>query len=335
MDLDAYVAEHNAQWRRLAVLCRRRRLTAEEADELIALYQRTTTQLSVVRSRLPDPALVARLSRLVLVAQGRLTGRPGFSWAMVGRFFSTSFPAAVYRTWPWWGAVAVGFCLVAGFFMWWIGDRPEQAAALVGDQAAAEMFASRFVGYYSEYAAPSFAFQLWTHNAWIAVRCLASGVLILPVFYLLWQNALNIGVTGGVLASYDRTGLFFSMITPHGLLELTGIFVAAGVGLRIGWAWIAPPADLTRGQSVVRAARTGMVVALGLVGSFAVAGLVEAFVTPAAVPTAVRIGIGVLVWLGFLGYVVVFGRRALAAERAATAEEDAGTGRPAAESVAA
>ncbi|MDM4784555.1 stage II sporulation protein M [Micromonospora sp. b486] len=38
------------------------------------------------------------------------------------------------------------------------------------------------------------------------------------------------------------------MITPHGLLELTGIFVAAGVGLRTAWAWIAPPAHLGRAR---------------------------------------------------------------------------------------
>ncbi|MBE1487315.1 stage II sporulation protein M [Plantactinospora soyae] len=313
MDLDAYAAEHGAQWRRLSQLSAQRRLTAAEVDELIALYQRVATHLSVVRSRSPDPALVARLSRLVLAAQSRLTGRPGLSWSAVGRFFSTSLPGALYQAWPWWTGVAVGFSLIAGFFMWWIAENPESAAALIGERPAAELFEARFVGYYSEHEASSFAFQLWTNNAWVAVRCLAAGILILPVFYLLWHNALNIGVTGGVLASYDRTGLFFSMIAPHGLLEMTGIFIAAGVGLRIGWAWIAPPPDLTRGQAVARAARSGILVAVGLVGLFAVAGLIEAFVTPAAVPPAVRVGIGMTIWAGFLGYVVVYGRRARAA----------------------
>lgn len=311
MDLDAYAAEHGAQWRRLAQLSGQRRLSAAEADELIALYQRVATHLSVVRSRSPEPAMVARLSRLVLAAQSRLTGPPGVSWSAVGRFFSTSLPGAVYQAWPWWTGVALGFNLIAGFFIWWIAENPESAAALIGERPAAELFEARFVGYYSEHEASSFAFQLWTNNAWVAVRCLAAGILVLPVLYLLWNNALNIGVTGGVLASFDRTELFFGMIAPHGLLELTGIFVAAGVGLRTGWAWIAPPPDLTRGQAVARAARSGIVVAVGLVGLFAVAGLLEAFVTPAAVPTAVRVGIGMTVWAGFLGYVVVLGRRAV------------------------
>ena len=75
MDLDAYVAEHAGQWRRLEDLARRRRLGPEEADELVALYQRAATHLSVIRSRSPDPALVARLSRIVLTAR---SGRHAF-----------------------------------------------------------------------------------------------------------------------------------------------------------------------------------------------------------------------------------------------------------------
>ena len=40
-----------------------------------------------------------------------------------------------------------------------------------------------------------------------------------------------------------------------------------------------------------------------------VSGIVEAFVTPSGLPTWARIGIGAVVWLAFLSYVVVLGRR--------------------------
>jgi len=58
VDVDAYIAAHSAQWRRLDQLARRRsRLTGDEVDELVELYQRVGTHLSVVRSSSPDPAL--------------------------------------------------------------------------------------------------------------------------------------------------------------------------------------------------------------------------------------------------------------------------------------
>ncbi|MEO3780853.1 stage II sporulation protein M [Micromonospora sp. B11E3] len=312
MDLDAYVAEHRGEWRRLEELSGRRRLSAAEVDELVALYQRAATHLSVLRSRAPEPVLVARLSQLVLRARGRITGRPRPSWAAVGRFLLVGFPGAVYRAWPWWCAVATGFSLLSGFLIWYVAGHPDTAAAFIGEEAAAELVRSGFAGYYTEFSAPTFAFHLWTHNAWIAAQCLASGVLVVPVFWLLWQNALNVGVVGGVMVSYGRADVFFGLITPHGLLELTGVFVAAGVGLRTAWAWIAPPPRLSRGQAVAEAGRSAILAALGLVGVFAVSAVLEAFVTPAPVPLAARIAAGAAVWLAFLAYVVVFGRRAAA-----------------------
>lgn len=64
MDLDVFVSAHRAEWDRLdALLGRRRRLTGAEADELVTLYQRAATHLSVIQSAAPDPQLTGRLSR--------------------------------------------------------------------------------------------------------------------------------------------------------------------------------------------------------------------------------------------------------------------------------
>ncbi|NLU79442.1 stage II sporulation protein M [Micromonospora sp. HNM0581] len=307
MDVDAYVAEHGGQWRRLKQLSDQRRLDPAEVDELVALYQRATTQLSVLRSRSPDPALVSELSQTVLRGRARLTGRPRHFWPDIRRFLLVGLPGAIWRAAPWWCAVATTFTLLTFALMWFVADDPETAAAFVGDDEAAKLVESGFAGYYTEFSAPTFAFHLWTHNAWLAAKCLAAGVLIVPVGYLLWQNAMNIGVVGGVMVSYGRGDVFFGLITPHGLLELTGVFVAAGVGLRVGWAWIAPSEQLTRGQAVTRAGRDGVLVAVGLVALFAVSAAIEAFVTPAPLPTALRVAIGVTTWLAFLAYVLLLG----------------------------
>ena len=58
MDVDAYITAHRAEWDRLEVLVRTRRLTGAESDELVDLYQRVATHLSVVQTRAPDPDLV-------------------------------------------------------------------------------------------------------------------------------------------------------------------------------------------------------------------------------------------------------------------------------------
>ena len=107
-----------------------------------------------------------------------------------------------------------------------------------------------------------------------------------------------------------RADVFFGLIAIHGLLELTCVFIAAGVGLRIGWSWIAPGPLRTRTQALAATGRSGMVVALGLAAPLFVSGLVEAFVTPLPVPIPAKLAVGATVWLAFIAYVVVlFGLR--------------------------
>lgn len=320
MDLDAYVAEHAGEWRRLDELSGRRRLSAAEADELVVLYQRAATHLSAVRSRSPDPALVARLSRLVLQARGALTGGPSFSWRAVTDFFVTGFPLAAYRAAPWWLGVTAAFVALSATLMWYVASHPEVPAMLLSPEQIDELVNSGFAGYYTEYRPQNFALRVWTNNAWLAAQCLAGGVLIVPVLYVLAVNALSLGLVGGVMIGNGRSDLFFGLITPHGLLELTAVFVAAGFGLRIGWAPIAPGPHRSRGRALAQAAREGMLVALGLVPVLLVSGLIEAFVTPSGLPTSLRIGTGVLAWLGFLGYVFALGARA--AQHGASADVD-------------
>ncbi len=51
-------------------------------------------------------------------------------------------------------------------------------------------------------------------------------------------------------------------------------------------------------------------IALGLVLAFVVAGIIEGFVTGRGVPTGLRVAIGVLVEVAFVGWIVVQGRAA-------------------------
>ncbi len=309
MDLDAYVNEHAAEWNRLRVLTgrRKRRMSPQEVDELVMLYRRAATHLSVVRSRSGDPTLVAWLSRLVLQARTAVSPSAGFSIDAMRRFFVVSFPATVYRM-GWWciGVAAgfLGFSVAVGVLV--VND-PSIALSVLSETQIEDLVNNDFEAYYSQYPPQNFASLVWLNNTMVSAICLAAGVIIVPTLYLLWVNALNLGVIGGIMVDYGRADVFFGLITVHGLLELTCIFIAGGVGLRIGWAWIAPGPFLTRTQSLARVGRQAMVVALGLGVALLVSGVVEAFVTPAPVPIPIRLFIGAAVWAAFLAYVIILG----------------------------
>jgi uncharacterized membrane protein SpoIIM required for sporulation len=309
MDLDAYSAAHRAEWDRLAALGNRRQLSGSEADELIELYQSGATQLSAIKTTAGSTLQGDRLSVGLSRARLKFTGARANLLAQLPRFFVAQLPAALYRLRWLTLAVALVTFLVAGLYAGWALGNPQVLANFGSDAELQKLANTDFVDYYSSNPAASFAGQVWTNNAWIAAQCIAFGILGVYVPYIVLQNAQNLGVNAAVMFAYDQGDTFFLYIAPHGMLELTAIFVAAAGGLRIFWAWVAPGAR-TRGQALAEDARALFSVAIGLVFVLLVSGIIEGFVTPAPWPWPVKIGIGAVALLAFLAYMLVLGRRA-------------------------
>ncbi|WP_237569037.1 stage II sporulation protein M [Mycolicibacterium lacusdiani] len=314
MDTDAFVLAHRATWDRLEHLVkRRRRLTGDEVDELVDLYQRVSTHLSMVRSASADPVIVGRLSGLVARARSAVTGAHAPLWSEFTRFWTVSFPLVAYQTWRWWLSTAIVFFAVAGLIGVWVAGNPEVQSAVGTPTDIARLVNEDFASYYSENPAGSFALRVWINNSWVAAQCIAFAIVLgIPIPYVLFQNAANLGVTGGLMFNADKGDVFLGLLTPHGLLELTAVFLAAAAGMRLGWSVVAP-GDRPRGQVLAERGRAIVPVAVGLAVVLLVSGLIEALVTPSPFPTFVRIAIGVAAEVAFLAYVVHFGRRAVRA----------------------
>ena len=317
MDIDAFVAQHAAEWSRLEQLVRRAarpsRLSAGEVDELIALYQRAATHLSLVQTRSPDPSLVARLSRLVTSARSAVAGAHTPAWRQLLTFFAVTFPVAVYRCRRWWVPTALASLALAVALGIWVATHPEVQRSLLTSDKVHDLVNSKFADYYKEHPAHDFAAQVWTNNVWAAAQALVGGLALgLLTLYALVVNMTNVGVIGGFMVAAGKSSVFFGLIVPHGVLELTAVFVAAGTGLRLGWTMV-DPGPRRRADALAEEGRGTVVIALGLVVVLAASGVIEAFVTPSSLPTWARVGIGLVAEVLFLGYVWTLGRAAVRA----------------------
>jgi uncharacterized membrane protein SpoIIM required for sporulation len=218
-----------------------------------------------------------------------------------------------YRSRWWWLATAAGSLAAALLIGWWVARSPQVQAALLPKAAVRQLVNHQFQGYYSQYAAPSFAAEVWTNNAVVAAESLIFGILLgLPTLLVLYQNSANIGVAGALMITHGKGVLFFALVLPHGILELSAVFLAAATGLRLGWTVI-DPGPRPRSQALAEEGRAAVTVALGLIAVLLVSGVIEAFVTPSGLPAWARITIGLAAEAAFLAYVIVLGRRAAAA----------------------
>jgi uncharacterized membrane protein SpoIIM required for sporulation len=311
VDVDAFVLAHRPTWDRLEALVKRRRqLTGAEVDELVDLYQRVSTHLSMVRTASNDSVLIGRLSGLVARARSAVTGAHAPLWSEFRRFWTVSFPVVAYRSWRWWLGTAVVFFLVTFVIALWVSGDPEVRATIGTPSEIDELINHDFASYYSEHPAGSFALQVWVNNSWVSAQCIGLAVLLgIPIPYVLFQNAANLGVMAGLMFDADKADVFLGLLAPHGLLELTAVFLAAAAGMRLGWSVVAP-GNRPRGQVLAEHGRAVVAVAVGLIAVLLVSGLIEALVTPSPLPTFVRIGIGVAAEIAFLAYIFHFGRKA-------------------------
>ncbi|MGI8575325.1 MAG: stage II sporulation protein M [Egibacteraceae bacterium] len=317
MDLDRFIAAHQESWRRLDDLAtragrRRSALSAEEASDLLEGYQRASTHLSLARTRYTEPALTAQLTRLVARTGSVVYGTRAPTWRAAVGFVTDTFPAALWRIRAFVGVATVLFCLPALAVAVWLSGSP-RALDVAAPPALRESYVERdFAEYYTADPSAQFATEVSTNNIQVGILAFAGGVLLcVPTAFVLATNGANLGSAAALFATAGQLDRFFGLILPHGLLELTAIFVAGGTGLRLGWTLV-DPGDRRRSDALVEEGRRAIVVVIGLVGVFLVAGLIEGFVTGSALPTWARVGIGVLAQLGFLAYVAARGRSATA-----------------------
>ncbi len=317
------------RWERLTELVNRAQnqalsqLSADELDELGALYRQATSALARARTLSHDRQLIEYLNQLVGRAHALVYGRRSQPRLSLGHLFGVDIPRTFRENWRY-VAVATAISLVAAALAYLlIGVDPRWSKAFLGDhfsQAVEEFAASdKSAGEYFADAAQAlgsanFSFLLMTNNIQVALKAFALGVSLgLLTVYVLVANGFMLGAFLGVGAHHDRLLDLVAVVIPHGAIEIPAIFIAGGAGLMIGHALV-NPGDMLRRDALRIAALKAVKLAVGTVPVFIVAALIEGLLSPQHVglfaANEARFLLGILFFLLFVLY-FCFGDRIL------------------------
>ena len=149
---------------------------------------------------------------------------------------------------------------------------------------------------------------IMTNNINVGIQAFAGGVTAgIYTVYQLGQNGLVIGAVASKAAPMLGPLRFWSLILPHGLIELMAIFMCGGAGLMIGSSIIVP-GNLRRVDSIRIAARSALKLFGGAVLFFVVAGTIEGFITPSGLPPAFKLGFAGVTGVALVLYLGLAGR---------------------------
>jgi uncharacterized membrane protein SpoIIM required for sporulation len=299
MNLDAFVRQRTPEWDELAQLVASaghhpEKLGPGGVRRLGATYRAAAADLALARRRWPGDPVTVRLEDLV-----------GRSRHLVYATESRSASLREFMSRGYWRLVRerlglVGLCWLlmivpAVLVGAWAASDPAAAGRFLpgqfrgaGENAGGDLGLS--VGYQATLAG-----QILTNNIQVSFVAFAGGILagVGTTLVLLYNGALIGGVAGLTMAA-GRAGPFLSLVAPHGVLELSVIAVSGAAGFSVGWALI-DPGRRSRRVALGLGARRGAEIVLGTMPWFVLAGIVEGFVTPTALPLAGAIMVGLLV----------------------------------------
>ncbi|HZO89131.1 MAG TPA: stage II sporulation protein M [Chthonomonadaceae bacterium] len=312
MDERDFVTKKRTTWDRLAALVEKaggkqgiRALSREELLALGPLYRRVSSDLAYARAHATSSDLVQHLNGLVGRAHALLyeAETSGSALRSLRHFYGYEFPTLLQRHARSFLA-AVALTLIGVVFAYWLVlTQPDKIGLFIPEEfkSSAEVWKSGKVEARASAAMSGF---LMTHNLQIGLLAFASGVVAgVPTAFLLFYNGGMLGAMAALMTQVHHHNTFWPGIVPHGIAELTAIFICGAAGLLIGVALLVPGA-YTRRDALKLAGLDAIKLVLGTIPLFIFAGIVEGMFSHLGTPAWFRIGFAAL--NGVMWYLYLF-----------------------------
>jgi uncharacterized membrane protein SpoIIM required for sporulation len=310
MRVEEFAARRQESWRELEDGIRRARrgrlrgMSAQDLERFGMLYRRAAGDLAIAARDFPDQPVTDYLNSLLTRAHPLLFRGPSPQLSRVFRFYAVELPRAV-RSARHYVYASLGLFLLGAVAGWiTVLVRPELLSSLVPPQVLDGLSQGHIGNQALREFAPALAAFIIQNNVLVSLVALVSGVgLGLPTAYLLASNGWMLGTLGAAVHQAGIDAGFWSLIVPHGAIEISVIIVAGAAGLMIGDSLLRPGL-LRRVDSLTAAAQRALVLAVGAAPLLVVAGLIESFVTPSDLADGAKLAVGavtgVLLWSWFL-----------------------------------
>ncbi|SEO64454.1 Uncharacterized membrane protein SpoIIM, required for sporulation [Amphibacillus marinus] len=311
MQLKQFIQLNRQYWQELDQMIidfekKRSKPVQEKIEKFDQLYQRITQQLSYSQTFFPDQDVTIHLNQLVGRAHHVLYKTEYSSWKQLWIFFSEKFVGLLLEQWR---AIVIALVLftvggLASFFA--VAQNPinmafilpaEFSNVLSPEELEANIHADSIDGAFM-------SAQIMTNNIQVAILAFAGGITfgILTV-YIMVYNGIIIGALAGLFWHANSSYIFWAYIVPHGIIELIAIFIAGGAGLLMGYKLFVP-GQYKRSTQLKHHAKRSVLLLLGTLPIFVLAGIIEGYITPAALSIPTKYAVALLTLIGFIAYML-------------------------------
>jgi uncharacterized membrane protein SpoIIM required for sporulation len=289
VDLNRFIAERKAHWKALESLLETverdglRHLSEQEAREFGRLYRQASSDLNQAQTQTSNAEILRYLNSLVARSYRQIYSGRAIRPSEILRFYIWGFPCLVRENLRAILLAAVTF-LVGCVFGFGAGYFDPSAGLFLLPQQFQELQkpldeATEGAVLPTEVSA-AFSSRIMTNNIKVSFTAFALGITFgLGTFAVLFYNGVILGIIGAQFLRWQLSLRFWATILPHGVMELTAIFIAGGAGYLLGGALLAP-GERTRRNALVEGGKKAIRLILGIIPLLVLAGVIEGFVSP-------------------------------------------------------
>lgn len=151
-----------------------------------------------------------------------------------------------------------------------------------------------------EWDYPFMSSYIMTNNISVCLRAFVYGITFgIGTIYVLFFNGTLLGSLTALVYLYSNPTIYWSLILPHGIIELTAIYISGAAGLIIAKNLILP-GEYSRKHSLINGAKKSVPLLLGVIIMLIIAGIIEGFYTPLNISESIK-----LIFAGITGILLI------------------------------
>lgn len=286
MNIKQFVKQHREDWKQLegfitTIHKSRKNVTGNEIDQFHRLYQKAAHHLSFSQTYYPNDDVTVYLNGLVSKSHNLLYKDQVSSMQQFRSFFSSKFVGLLVGQWKFIAIAMALFVLggIASFIS--IANDPLHIYSILPAEMAQGIDPSQLGQNHASIDSSLMSAEIMTNNIQVAILAFAGGITfgIVTVYFLIY-NGFIVGALAGLYWHHGMSYEFWAYIVPHGMIELTAIFIAGGAGLLMGYKLFVP-GSYSRAYQLKQQAKRSVQLLLGTIPLFIIAGVIEGFITPA------------------------------------------------------
>ena len=253
-------------------------LSSIDVKRFLHIFRQCSHHLAYARTHYSKSSVVMYLNSLVGKCHSHVYAVKKISPGNLARYVTYEFPNLL-KEYRWYILSSFGFFaigLIVSFLL--VSLNADNASMFLPQNMIEGMKSGKHSA--GQWNYPLMSSYLMSNNITVCLKAFALGITLgIGTIYVLFFNGAMLGALAALVYLYGNPISFWSLILPHGIIELTAIFIAGASGLIIA-KHLLLPGEYTHKSALIAGAKKAISLIIGVVFMLIIAGLIEGFFTP-------------------------------------------------------